>query len=54
MYTTYSEKPNSALRTVCKVRLTNGFEVIRRHQAGEGHTCRSTSDGIVLIPWRVV
>lgn len=28
VYTTTPKKPNSALRKVCKVRLTNGFEVI--------------------------
>ena len=30
------KKPNSALRKVCKVRLTNGFEVIS-YIGGEGH-----------------
>ena len=28
VYTTTPKKPNSALRKVCKVRLTNSFEVI--------------------------
>ena len=28
VYTTTPKKPNSALRKVCKVRLTSGFEVI--------------------------
>ena len=28
VYTTTPKKPNSALRKVCKVRLTNGFEVM--------------------------
>ena len=27
VYTTTPKKPNSALRKVCRVRLTNGFEV---------------------------
>ena len=40
-YTTTPKKPNSALRKVAKVRLTNGFEVIS-YIGGEGHTCRST------------
>ena len=30
VYTTTPKKPNSALRKVAKVRLTNGFEVIYR------------------------
>ena len=30
VYTTTPKKPNSALRKVAKVRLTNGHEVIRR------------------------
>ncbi|GGA21449.1 30S ribosomal protein S12 [Dyella nitratireducens] len=30
VYTTTPKKPNSALRKVAKVRLTNGYEVIRR------------------------
>ncbi|MEI4269813.1 MAG: 30S ribosomal protein S12, partial [Candidatus Dasytiphilus stammeri] len=29
VYTTTPKKPNSALRKVCRVRLTNGFEVTR-------------------------
>ena len=36
VYTTTPKKPNSALRKVCKVRLTNGFEVIS-YIGGEGH-----------------
>ena len=31
VYTTTPKKPNSALRKVAKVRLTNGFEVDRLH-----------------------
>src|SRR5690606_38105757 len=36
VYTTTPKKPNSALRKVCRVRLTNGFEV-SSYIAGEGH-----------------
>ena len=36
MYTTTPKKPNSTLRKVAKVRLTNGFEVIG-YIGGEGH-----------------
>ena len=35
VYTTTPKKPNSALRKVAKVRLTNGFEVIS-YMGGEG------------------
>ena len=35
VYTTTPKKPNSALRKVCKVRLTSGFEVIS-YIGGEG------------------
>ncbi len=41
VYTTTPKKPNSALRKVAKVRLTNGFEVIG-YIPGEGTTFRST------------
>ena len=37
VYTTTPKKPNSALRKVAKVRLTNGFEVIG-YIPGEGQT----------------
>ena len=36
VYTTTPKKPNSALRKVCRVRLTNGFEV-SSYIGGEGH-----------------
>ena len=36
VYTTTPKKPNSALRKVAKVRLTNGYEVIS-YIGGEGH-----------------
>src|SRR5690606_29744656 len=37
VYTTTPKKPNSALRKVARVRLTNGFEVIS-YIPGEGHS----------------
>ena len=40
VYTTTPKKPNSALRKVAKVRLTNGFEVITYRVRAT--TCRST------------
>lgn len=40
------KKPNSALRKVAKVRLTNGFEVIA-YIGGEGHNLQEHS--IVLV-----
>lgn len=46
VYTTTPKKPNSALRKVCKVRLTNGYEVIS-YIGGEGHNLQEHS--IVLI-----
>src|SRR3974377_883892 len=46
VYTTTPKKPNSALRKVAKVRLTNGFEVIS-YIGGEGHTLQERS--VVLI-----
>ena len=46
VYTTTPKKPNSALRKVSKVRLTNGFEVIS-YIGGEGHTLPATS--VVLL-----
>ena len=46
VYTTTPKKPNSALRKVARVRLTNGFEVTA-HIPGEGHNLQEHS--IVLI-----
>ena len=46
VYTTTPKKPNSALRKVCKVRLTSGFEVISSI-GGEGHNLQEHS--VVLI-----
>jgi len=46
VYTTTPKKPNSALRKVAKVRLTNGFEVIG-YIPGEGHNLQEHS---VVMP----
>ena len=46
VYTTTPKKPNSALRKVAKVRLTNGFEVLS-YIPGEGHNLQEHS--VVLI-----
>ncbi len=40
------KKPNSALRKVCKVKLTSGYEVIS-YIGGEGHNLQEHS--IVLV-----
>ena len=45
-YTTTPKKPNSALRKVARVRLTNGIEV-NAYIPGEGHNLQEHS--IVLI-----
>ena len=45
-YTTTPKKPNSALRKVCRVRLTNGYEVTS-YIGGEGHNLQEHS--VVLI-----
>ena len=46
VYTTTPKKPNSALRKVAKVRLTNSFEVIS-YIGGEGHNLQEHS--VVLL-----
>jgi len=46
VYTTTPKKPNSALRKVCRVRLTNGFEVTA-YIGGEGHNLQEHS--VILI-----
>ncbi len=46
VYTTTPKKPNSALRKVARVRLTNGFEV-SSYIGGEGHNLQEHS--VVLI-----
>ena len=46
VYTTTPKKPNSALRKVCRIRLTNGFEVTS-YIGGEGHNLQEHS--VVLI-----
>ncbi len=46
VYTTTPKKPNSALRKVAKVRLSNGYEVIG-YIGGEGHNLQEHS--VVLV-----
>ncbi|BBA84828.1 30S ribosomal protein S12 [endosymbiont of Pachyrhynchus infernalis] len=46
VYTVTPKKPNSALRKVCRVKLTNGFEVTA-YIGGEGHNLQEHS--IILI-----
>ena len=46
VYTTTPKKPNSAMRKVCRVRLTSGFEV-SSYIGGEGHNLQEHS--IVLV-----
>ena len=46
VYTTTPKKPNSAMRKVARVRLTNGFEVAS-YIGGEGHNLQEHS--VVLI-----
>ena len=46
VYTTTPKKPNSALRKVARVRLTNGFE-ITSYIGGEGHNLQEHS--VVLV-----
>jgi small subunit ribosomal protein S12 len=46
VYTTTPKKPNSALRKVARVRLTNGFEVAA-YIPGEGHNLQEHS--VVMI-----
>ena len=46
VYTTTPKKPNSALRKVARVRLTNGFEVTS-YIGGEGHNLQEHA--VVLV-----
>ena len=46
VYTTTPKKPNSAMRKVARVRLTNGYEV-NAYIPGEGHNLQEHS--IVLV-----
>jgi len=46
VYTTTPKKPNSALRKVCRVRLTNAYEVTS-YIGGEGHNLQEHS--VILI-----
>ena len=48
VYTTTPKKPNSALRKVCRVRLTSGFEV-SSYIGGEGHNLQAQRGS---NPWR--
>src|ERR1700675_1263949 len=51
VYTTTPKKPNSALRKVARVRLTNGFEVTS-YIPGEGHNLQEHS-GVMIRGGRV-
>ena len=46
VYTTTPKKPNSALRKVARIRLTNGFEVTS-YIPGEGHNLQRFHDVLV-------
>ena len=46
VYATKPKKPNSAMRKVCRVRLTNGYEVTS-YIGGEGHNLQEHS--VVMI-----
>jgi small subunit ribosomal protein S12 len=46
VYTTTPKKPNSALRKVCRVKLTSGYEVTS-YIGGEGHNLQEHS--VILI-----
>ena len=46
VYTTAPKKPNSALRKVCRVRLTNGYEVTS-YIPGEGHNLQEHSVALI-------
>ena len=46
VYTSTPKKPNSAMRKVCKVKLTTGYEVIS-YIGGEGHNLQEHS--VVLV-----
>ncbi len=46
VYTTTPKKPNSALRKVARIRLTNGYEVTS-YIPGEGHNLQEHSVGMI-------
>ena len=46
VYTTTPKKPNSALRKVARVRLSNGFEVTS-YIPGEGHNLKEYSNVLI-------
>ena len=48
VYTTTPKKPNSALRKVCRVRLSSGIEVTA-YIPGEGHNLQEHGGSIVLV-----
>ncbi|BBA85269.1 30S ribosomal protein S12 [endosymbiont of Sipalinus gigas] len=46
VYTTTPKKPNSALRKICRVKLTNGIEVTA-YIGGEGHNLQEHSSVLI-------
>ena len=48
VYTTTPKKPNSALRKVCRVRLTSGYEVTS-YIGGEGHNLQEHSVVLFVV-----
>ena len=48
VYTTTPKKPNSAMRKVARVRLTNGFEVTS-YIGGEGHNLQEHSVVLIVV-----
>ena len=48
VYTTTPKKPNSALRKVCRVRLTSGYEVTS-YIGGEGHNLQEHSVVLIVV-----
>ena len=48
VYTTTPKKPNSALRKVARVRLSNGFEVTA-YIPGEGHIYKNTQSFYFVV-----
>ena len=49
VYTTTPKKPNSAMRKVARVRLTNGFEVTS-YMGGEGHNLQERGGRVKDLP----
>ena len=46
VYTTTPKKPNSAIRKLCRVRLTNGYEV-NSYIGGEGHNLQEHNQVLI-------